>query len=68
MIGRHVNHVAVWARPDVPPDEISYRFHNMLLSIRPDADMFRMLDLLRLFPTPPPAGRGRYNHHDGYRA
>lgn len=44
------------------PDACSRDFHNMLLRQLPG-----LRSLLDLFAMPAPAGRGRYNHHDGMR-
>lgn len=44
------------------PDKAARVFHNILLRECPE-----LRSVLELFPTPPPAGRGVYNHHDGYR-
>lgn len=56
----------VFAWSDANPDQISYRFHNMLLTL-PQHDMGRLIRLLQLFAMPAPAGRGKYQHHDGWR-
>jgi len=45
------------------PDKTARVFHNLLLQQMPD--LRRLLDL---FALPVPVGRGRYNHHDGWRS
>lgn len=44
------------------PGRTSVVFHNTLLREIPE-----LRAVLDLFPTPPPAGDGLYNHHDGFR-
>jgi hypothetical protein len=44
------------------PDKAARIFHNLLLQQMPDLRL-----LLDLFALPAPVGRGRYNHHDGWR-
>lgn len=64
MIRTTHNTVHVWANAE--PDEISRRFHNMLIHEYDWAPGFRRM--LGLFAVPAPYASGRYLHHDGYRA
>lgn len=58
-----MNTVLAWA--EAPPDEISRRFHNLLLSdFALHALLWRLHDL---FASPAPFGSGVYAHHDGLR-
>lgn len=62
------NTVVAWSNAD--PDEISKRFHNMLLDIG-TGDLswgYRFRVLLNLFADWPPPSYGRYLHHDGRRS
>lgn len=63
MIRNTTNTVIAWSNAE--PDEVTRRFHNMLIHEYAWAPGFRML--LDLFG--PPLGRaaGRYRHHDGWR-
>ena len=65
MIRTTRNTVHAWAHAE--PDEIAKRFHNLML--RQDV-VFQQTtrQLLWLFADQAPTGRGRYNHHDGYRS
>ena len=56
--------VRVWR--DAAPDQISKRFHNILLAM-PNPDIGKLIRLLQMFAMPPPPGRGKYQHRDGYR-
>jgi hypothetical protein len=47
-------------------DACSRDFHNTLLRM-PNPDVGKLIRLLQLFAVPPPLGRGKYQHHDGYR-
>jgi hypothetical protein len=57
-------HVDTWAM--ATPDQISKRFHNLVMADTPVHIRLRVLD--SLFAVPPPVGRGVYRHHDGYRS
>jgi hypothetical protein len=57
------NTVLAWAHAD--QDQISQRFHNLVIHDTPVHIRLRVLD--SLFAVPAPPGRGVYRHHDGYR-
>lgn len=64
MIRTTRNTVHAWAHAE--PDEISQRFHNMLMR---DPEHYALLTKLWwLCAEPAPWGRGRYRHHDGCRS
>lgn len=63
-INRRNATVVAWAHAS--PDEISKRFHNMVLVDFKLCAALHRLDAL--FGYPAPVGRGRYNHHDGSRS
>lgn len=64
MTPLHTNTVFAWAHAD--SDEISRRFHNMLLH---DPVWYALLTKLWwLCAYDAPWGRGRYRHHDGLQA
>lgn len=63
-MGTRPNTVLAWSNAE--PDSVSYRFHNMLLRM-PNPDVGKLVRLLQLFAQPAPAGRGKYQHHDGMR-
>lgn len=64
MIRNTTNTVVAWSNAD--PDEISKRFHNLM--IRQDVAFTQHLhQLLKLFADWPPPSYGRYLHHDGWR-
>lgn len=56
--------VVAWAH--ARPDDVSKRFHNMLM--RDPLWYDKLLKLHWLFAEDGPWGRGRYRHHDGARS
>lgn len=63
MIRNTTNTVLAWSNAE--PDEVTRRFHNMLIHEYAWAPRFRAL--LDLFADWPPPSYGRYLHHDGWR-
>lgn len=63
MIRNTYNTVVAWSNAD--PDEISKRFHNLMLNAADGWPEVRAL--LSLFADWPPPSYGRYLHHDGWR-
>lgn len=57
---RKLDSVRVWSTAN--PDQVSRRFHNMLLHQVPE-----LRTMLDLFATPLGQAVGPYQHHDGWR-
>lgn len=64
MIRNTTNTVIAWSNAE--PDEISKRFHNMLIRVA-QSDPRLWNHLINLWAVPMGRHQGRYCHHDGWR-